>query len=131
VLLLFPEGGNFTPERRRQSIGKLWRKGRRQEASEGEKMSDVLPPHPTGALAALKGNPDADVVFGAHTGLGLAAFPGDLWRDPPIGRTLKTRMWRVTAAERPDEPDEQVEWLYDWWKRIDEWVSSEGEESGR
>jgi 1-acyl-sn-glycerol-3-phosphate acyltransferase len=131
LLLLFPEGGNFTPERRRQSIGKLWRKGRRQEASEGEKMSDVLPPHPAGALAALKGNPDADVVFGAHTGLGLAAFPGDLWRDPPIGRTLKTRMWRVTAAERPDEPDEQVEWLYDWWKRIDEWVSSEDEESGR
>jgi hypothetical protein len=101
------------------------------EASAAEKMSNVMPPHPAGALAALRGSPDADVIFGAHTGLGLAAFPRDLWRDPPIGRTLTTRMWRVSAAERPDGPDEQVEWLYDWWKRIDEWVGSEGEENTR
>jgi hypothetical protein len=131
ALMLFPEGGNFTPERRRRSIRKLWRKGMSAEASAAEKMSNVMPPHPAGALAALRGSPDADVIFGAHTGLGLAAFPRDLWRDPPIGRTLTTRMWRVSAAERPDGPDEQVEWLYDWWKRIDEWVGSEGEENTR
>jgi 1-acyl-sn-glycerol-3-phosphate acyltransferase len=130
MLLLFPEGGNFTPERRRQSIRKLWRKGMDEEASAGEQMSNVMPPHPSGALAALKGNPDADVIFSAHTGLGLAAFPRDLWREPPIGRTLKTHMWRAPAAERPADPDEQVEWLYGWWKRIDEWVGSEGEERG-
>ncbi|HWE09743.1 MAG TPA: 1-acyl-sn-glycerol-3-phosphate acyltransferase [Solirubrobacteraceae bacterium] len=128
ALMLFPEGGNFTPERRRRSIRKLWRKGLSAEASAAEKMSNVMPPHPAGALAALKGNPDSDVIFGAHTGLGLAAFPRDLWRHPPIGRTLTTRMWRVPAAERPDDPDRQGEWLYDWWKRIDAWVGAEAEE---
>lgn len=127
VLVLFPEGGNFTPERRRRALSKLWRKGLRREASAGEDMSHVMPPHPTGALAALRGNPGADIIFGAHTGLGLAAFPRELWRHTPIGATLTTRMWRVSASERPQDPDEQVEWLYDWWKRIDRWLETQGE----
>jgi 1-acyl-sn-glycerol-3-phosphate acyltransferase len=129
AMLLFPEGGNFTPERRRRSLAKLWRKGMRDEARAGEQMSHVLPPHPAGALAALAGNPDSDVVFAAHTGLGLAAFPGQLWRHPPIGRTLTAHMWRVSPDERPDDPDAQADWLYDWWQRIDDWVQSQGEES--
>lgn len=128
VLVLFPEGANFTPERRRDAIRKLWRKGRRHEARAGEAMSHMLPPHPTGALAALRGNPGADVLFAAHTGLGLAAFPRQLWRHTPIGETLKTRMWFAPAAGRPRDPDEQVQWLYDWWQRLDEWVASAAEE---
>ena len=127
VLVLFPEGGNFTPERRRKAIDRLWRKDRRREAAKGETMTHMLPPHSTGALAALRGNPDADVVFSAHTGLGLAAFPRELWRHTPIGRTLKIRMWLAPAGDRPGDPDEQVKWLYDWWKRLDEWVETQGE----
>jgi len=122
VLLLFPEGGNFTPERRRGALRKLWRKGRRREAVKAEEMEHVLPPRPTGALAALRSNPDADVIFAAHTGLGLAAFPRELWRDMPIERTLRTRMWLVPAAEVPTDADAQVEWLYEWWQRLDEWI---------
>jgi 1-acyl-sn-glycerol-3-phosphate acyltransferase len=127
VLVLFPEGGNLTADRRRASIRKLWRKGRRREAVAGEQMEHVLPPHPTGALAALAGNPECDVIFGAHTGLGLAAFPRELWNDTPFGRTLTTRMWRVAAGERPRDPDEQVRWLYDWWRRLDDWLDRQGE----
>ena len=125
---LTPEGGNITPERRRHALSKLWRKGLRREARAGEQMSHVMPPHPTGALAALRGNPNADVLFGAHTGLGLAAFPRELWRHTPIGATLTTRIWRVPASERPQDPDDQVRWLYDWWQRIDAWLGAHGEE---
>ncbi len=60
------------------------------------------------------------MIFAAHTGLGLAAFPRELWREMPIGRTLRTRMWLVPADERPTDPDSQVEWLYEWWKRVDQ-----------
>lgn len=129
TLILFPEGGNFTPQRRRRSIATLWRKGRTTEAAAGERMPHVIPPHPGGALAALRGNPGCDVVFSAHTGLGLAAFPGQLWRQPPFGRTFRTQMWLVPAAERPGDPDAQVRWLYDWWERIDEWVGAQGEQT--
>lgn len=128
VLVLFPEGGNFTPERRRRALRSLRRQGLRRQAAAGERMSHMLPPRPTGALAALRGNPQADVVFSAHTGLGLAAFPRELWRETPIGRTLKTRMWLVPATDRPPDEASQTQWLYDWWKRLDAWVDGQGEE---
>ncbi len=128
VLVLFPEGGNFTPERRRAALRKLWQKGRRAEAEAARAMEHVMPPHPMGALAALAANRDGDVIFAGHTGLGLAAFPRELWRHTPIGGTLTERMWLAPASERPQDPDEQVTWLYDWWKRIDDWVDAQGEE---
>jgi hypothetical protein len=128
VLLLFPEGGNFTAERRRRAVRKLWRIGRRQEAANAERMSHVLPPRPSGALAALRGNPRADVVFSAHSGLGLAAFPREIWRAAPLGKTFATHMWLSPAAERPVESDAQVTWIYDWWKRVDDWIDAEGTE---
>jgi 1-acyl-sn-glycerol-3-phosphate acyltransferase len=130
VLMLFPEGGNFSEERRERAIRNLWHKDRRREAAKAQRMSNVLPPRPTGALAALRGNPTADVVFAAHTGLGRAAFPTDLWRQPPIARTLITQMWLVPAAERPTDPEQQVSWLYDWWQRLDGWIEQQAREAG-
>jgi 1-acyl-sn-glycerol-3-phosphate acyltransferase len=129
ILLLFPEGGNLTAERRRRAVRRLWRKGRRRDAQRASEMSNVMPPQPTGALAAMGGRPDAGVIFSAHTGLGLAAFPRELWRHTPIGETLQTRMWLAPAAERPADRDGQIQWLYGWWERIDRWVRARGEES--
>jgi 1-acyl-sn-glycerol-3-phosphate acyltransferase len=128
ILVLFPEGGNFTLERRRRALRNLWRKGRRRDARRAKEMSNVMPPHPTGALAALRGNPDADVIFSVHTGLGLAAFPRELWRHTPIGGTLHTHMWLVPAADHPSEREQQIEWLYAWWRRLDQWLREQGEE---
>lgn len=125
ALLLFPEGANFTPEPRRSVLSKLRRKGRRRAAARAQEMANVLPPRPTGALAAIRGSPNAEVVFAGHTGLGLAAYPGQLWRDMPIGRTLRTRMWLVPSSEVPDDPDEQVAWLNQWWRRIDDWIDAQ------
>ena len=125
TLLLFPEGGNFTPERRRAALRRLWRKGERHSAERAENMPYVLPPQPMGVLAALRARPDADVVFSAHTGLGLAAYPRQIWREMPIGRTLRTRMWLARRDEVPAIHDERVAWLYDWWQRIDEWIAAQ------
>lgn len=129
VLVLFPEGGNFTVERRRRALRRLWRKGHKREARRASEMSNVMPPQPGGVLAAMRGNPGADVIFSAHTGLGLAAFPKELWRHTPIGGTLTARMWLAPADERPSDPDQQMDWLYGWWRRLDDWVKAEGEEA--
>lgn len=128
VFLLFPEGANFSVEGRRLAISKLWQGGRRREAGAAERMSHVMPPHPSGALAALRGNPTADVIFAAHTGLGLAAFPRDLWQHTPVGKTLKTRMWLARLADRPREPEAQLRWIYDYWNQIDAWIEGQGDE---
>jgi 1-acyl-sn-glycerol-3-phosphate acyltransferase len=39
ILVLFPEGGNITADRRRRALRKLWRKGRRREAQQARQMS--------------------------------------------------------------------------------------------
>jgi 1-acyl-sn-glycerol-3-phosphate acyltransferase len=128
VLLLFPEGGNFTPERRRTAIQRLWREARGRQASRAEELEHVMAPRPLGALAALQANPGADVIFSAHTGLGHQAFASELWRQLPTGRTLQMRMWLAPAADRPTDSQGQMDWLYGWWERIDEWIAQQGSE---
>jgi len=128
VLLLFPEGGNFTAERRRRAVRRLWRTGRRREAAKADQMPHLLPPRPSGALAALRGNPEADVIFAAHSGLGLAAFPREIWHAAPLRKTFKTHMWLSPAAQRPLEAEAQVAWLYAWWKRLDGWIEEQDTE---
>jgi hypothetical protein len=122
ALLLYPEGGNFTVERRRSALASLRRKGRHRAAAAAQQMENVLPPRPSGVLAALRGNPDATVVFVAHTGLGLAAYPRQIYRDMPIGRTLRFCLWRVDRDEVPATEEGQVAWLNGWWQRIDRWI---------
>jgi 1-acyl-sn-glycerol-3-phosphate acyltransferase len=129
VLLLFPEGGNYTAERRRRAIRHLRRIGQHREAARAAHMKHVMAPRPGGALAALRGNPGAEVVFGAHSGLGLGAFPRQVWDQSPLCRRFTSVQWLVPVSERPADPDDQIVWLYNWWKRLDDWVETQGGES--
>lgn len=124
VLLLYPEGGNFTAERRRSALASLRRRGRRRAAAAAQRMAHVLPPRPSGVLAALRGNPDAPIVFVAHTGLGLAAYPGQIYRELPIGRTLLLRLRLAGRDEVPPTEEGQVQWLNQRWLEIDDWVDA-------
>jgi hypothetical protein len=91
-------------------------------------MQHVLPPRPSGTVAALRGNPGADVVFAAHTGLGLAAYPREIWRNLPVNKTLRTRMWLVPRTDIPGADDKIAAWLNEWWTRIDRWIGECNEE---
>jgi 1-acyl-sn-glycerol-3-phosphate acyltransferase len=122
ALLIFPEGGNFTPRRRVRAIRRLRRQGRPEEAERARKMANVLPPHPAGSLSAIDAAPDADVVFVAHTGVDDLMTIGDIWRRIPLDRPLRARWWRVPREEIPEEDRER--WLFDWWQRIDAWVAA-------
>ena len=108
TLLLFPEGGNFTPERRRSALLRLRRRGKERSVEKAESMPHVFPPQPSGTLAALHAR-QTDIVFAAHTGLGLAAYPGQFWREMPIGGTLHTRMWVVPASDVPAGDKDQID----------------------
>lgn len=124
ALLLFPEGGNFTPERRRSALRSLKRRGEHAAVEAGRHMEHLLPPRPSGTVAALGANPSAEIVFAAHTGLGLAAYPREIWRHLPVGRTFRTRMWLVPRAEVPVAEEEVAAWLNGWWNRIDDWIDT-------
>jgi 1-acyl-sn-glycerol-3-phosphate acyltransferase len=123
AFVIFPEGGNFTPERRQRSIDKLRRMGLNKMADRAERMENVLAPRPGGVLAALDAAPDADVVLVAHTGLDHLVTVTDLWRELPMDKRLVMRWWRVSREEIPHGKEERIDWLFGWWERIDEWVA--------
>jgi 1-acyl-sn-glycerol-3-phosphate acyltransferase len=95
ALVIFPEGGNFTPNRWRRGIRRLEEARRFREAERARRMANLLPPRSGGAFAAIDAAPNADVIFVAHTGLDDLVTVGDvwlLWTDHP------GKWWRVPAG---------------------------------
>ena len=122
AFVIFPEGGNFTPGRRERAIERLRKIGMQRMAERAEAMSNVLAPRPGGFLAALEAAPAADVVMVAHTGMDHMLTVGDVWRALPMDKRLLMQWWQVPRAEIPASRDDQIEWLFGWWERIDHWI---------
>ena len=123
AFVIFPEGGNFTPERRRRGIQRLRRLGLERMARRAERMRNVLAPKPGGLLAALDAAPEADVVLVAHTGLDHVLTVRDVWRELPMDKVIVMRWWQVPRGEIPAGREAQIEWLFGWWETIDAWVA--------
>ena len=84
-------------------------------------MQHVSAPRPGGALAALEAAPHADVVFVGHVGVPVGFR--DLWRRLPADQTVELRLWIVGANDVPTGRDEQIDWLFGWWRTLDGWVA--------
>ncbi|MGW0199830.1 1-acyl-sn-glycerol-3-phosphate acyltransferase [Nonomuraea sp. NPDC003201] len=125
ALVIFPEGGNFTPRRRRLAIRRLEEKGLTEEAERARGMDHLLPPRPNGAITAIEACPSADVIFVAHTGLDDLITLGDVWRKLPFNAQITAKWWRVPAAEIPAEREDRIRWLYDHWEQIDAWIDAQ------
>jgi 1-acyl-sn-glycerol-3-phosphate acyltransferase len=124
AFVIFPEGGNFTPRRRLRAIARLRSRGLEDMAVRAEAMRNVLAPQPGGLLAALDAAPDAGVIFVAHTGLDRMLSVADVWRELPMDKRIVMRFWSVPPEEVPAGRQERIDWLYDWWAQIDEWVEA-------
>jgi 1-acyl-sn-glycerol-3-phosphate acyltransferase len=122
ALVLYPEGHDFTEQLRERAIRHLRRLGHDRAAERAEAMEYVLPPRHKGPLAAILAAPDADVVLVAHTALEALGSFRELPERVPLERPILARYWRVPAAEVPHDQETLIEWLYDWWQRIDDWV---------
>jgi hypothetical protein len=94
-------------------------------AARARDMPNLLPPRPGGTLTAIAACPGADVIFVAHAGLDTIQSMSDVWRRFPIDQVIRARWWRVPFDQVPREVDHeaQVQWLYDWWERIDRWIT--------
>ncbi|MDG4767593.1 1-acyl-sn-glycerol-3-phosphate acyltransferase [Solwaraspora sp. WMMD406] len=122
AFVIFPEGGNFTPGRRSRAIDRLHALGLHGMAARAQAMRHVLAPRPGGLLAALDAAPDAGVIFVAHTGLDRMLTIADVWRELPMDKRIVMRFWSVPPEQIPAGRDERIEWLFDWWARIDAWI---------
>jgi hypothetical protein len=125
ALVIFPEGGNWTPGRWRRGIRRLERQGRGDLAARARDMPNLLAPRTGGTLAAIAACPESDVIFVAHAGLDRLVSVSDVWRSLPIEQVVQARWWRVPAPDVPRSAgyEAQVRWLYDWWQRIDGWIA--------
>lgn len=122
ALVIFPEGGNVSAERRARRIHSLRRAGLGHLADRAERLLHVMAPRPGGLFAAIDAAPDAGVVFVAHTGLERLVTIGDIWRELPMDKQITMVSWWVPPGQVPDDPDARLDWLYGWWERIDAWI---------
>jgi 1-acyl-sn-glycerol-3-phosphate acyltransferase len=125
AILLFPEGGNWTPSRHRNALARLWARGRRAAAARAAANPHVLPPQPAGVLACLAARSDLEVVLVAHTGLDELVSAAQVWDALPVtGRPMVMRWWHLPAAELPSEPDQRLDWLEVQWAIVDSWIDA-------
>jgi 1-acyl-sn-glycerol-3-phosphate acyltransferase len=122
AVMIFPEGANFTRGRRERMIARLEAEGLEERAQRARRLRNLLPPRPGGALAAIRAAPHADVVFLAHAGIEHLYTVRDVWDALPMDTAVRARMWTVPAEEVPTDDEARMDWLYDWWDRLDDWL---------
>ena len=121
ALLIFPEGGNSNARRRRRAIERLADAGHCEEAGWARGMRHMSAPRPGGALAAIDAAPDPIVIFMAHVGVPTSLR--EAWRLLPHPQTIEVRLWAVPAQEVPANHEQRIDWLFAWWRTLDDWVS--------
>lgn len=126
ALVLFPEGGDWTPTRQRRAVQRLRRRGLHEQADRAEAMVHVLPPRPAGTVAAMEAAPEADVVVFMHTGHDDLRDVQTVWAGLPLRRELDVLWWREAADDVPEDEDGITDWLFRTWGQIDTWVQEQG-----
>lgn len=124
AILLFPEGGNWTPGRHQRVIARLAGAGRRRAAADAASNQHVLPPHPAGVLACLAGRRDLNVAVVAHTGLEHLVNPLSIWRALPVAEPMVVRWWYELAAALPRGTAGRRSWLRLQWAIVDAWIDA-------
>jgi len=90
-----------------------------------ESFRSCLPPKPGGVLTLLDAAPGTDVLLIAHRGLEGLAEVTDLLSGSAVGKKIEVRVWRIDAADIP-EGEARRRWLFDCWKRVDDFVYAAG-----
>lgn len=121
-VIIYPEGTRFSEAKREAIIEQLERKGEIYLCEKARMLKNVLPPRLGGPLNLLDRNEAADVVFCAHFGFDGVVDLRDFLRGSLVGKVVKVRFWRVPFASIPTTPDGRKEWLFENWKRVDDWV---------
>jgi 1-acyl-sn-glycerol-3-phosphate acyltransferase len=102
VAVIFPEGTRSNDAKRRRALERIAARDP-DRAERLAPLTALLPPRPAGALALLRGAPDADVVLAWHTGFdGLDTFGGILRHLAGPDRSVLFVARRVPRAELPD-----------------------------
>jgi 1-acyl-sn-glycerol-3-phosphate acyltransferase len=122
-ILIYPEGTRFTPKKlaraqeiiaeRQPEIGPL-----------AARLANLLPPRLGGPLALIDEAPGVDAVFCGHVGFDGFQYISDIWAGELVGSTIRVKFWRTPAAEIPQDESGRIEWIYERWQELDDWIGS-------
>lgn len=121
-ILIFPEGTRYSEKKRARYAARVAREGG-VVGEMASRLRRVLPPRPRGTLAILEAT-TADIVVLAHRGLEGLATAKDIWSGGMVGSKINVLMWRIRHGDIPVSRRARVEWLYEVWTDVDDWVLS-------
>jgi 1-acyl-sn-glycerol-3-phosphate acyltransferase len=121
-IMIYPEGTRFTPDKRKRILEKISESGNDKLLEKARALRNVLPPRLGGSLTILEANTRAYAVFCAHVGFDAATKALNLLNGSLINQKIKIKMWKVPFENIPATREEQIEWLYHHWMKIDEWI---------
>lgn len=123
ALLIFPEGQNWSEERRLGVIEAFRRRGLDPKAWRAAILSNVLPPRSGGVIAAMTTRPDADVMVIGHAGFGRLTTARSIWRALPFtDRPMLVHTETYAAGTLPHDRDDIERWLDEHWSTMDDWI---------
>lgn len=121
IAAIFPEGTFFTEGRRKKALMRIAER-RPDELTRAEALRYVLPPQWAGTFALLDGAPTADVILMGHVGFESLSTLGDIRDSVPSTTPVRLKLWRIPRSEVPEDRDARVDWMYDLWAQLDEWI---------
>jgi 1-acyl-sn-glycerol-3-phosphate acyltransferase len=120
ALVIFPEGHLYHPALRDHYLARLAAK-EPERARHLAGLRHLLPPRPRGVLSLLEAVPDADVVVIAHAGLdNIPPLKQIVHAGLPRSIPVHIRVRRISRAQIPVDPGEQVAWLDQTWNELDD-----------
>lgn len=120
-VMIWPEGTRFT-QRKYDVIMKRLERSKSELFAKAKSLRATLPPKLGGPLALLDAARNADVIFAAHSGLEGFATVKEMMSGSVVGRTIRVKFWRVKSADIPRTREQLVDWLFDEWRRVDDFV---------
>lgn len=120
---IFPEGTFFNERRKARAIRSLEKRDP-QHVELAHKMQYLLPPRPAGTLAMLEGAPDADVIMLGHVGYETFGSVKQILASIGGDHGVVLRAWRFARNTVPTDPSAQIDWLFERWVEMDEWIAS-------
>jgi 1-acyl-sn-glycerol-3-phosphate acyltransferase len=117
-LVIYIEGTRFSPQKRQRIIHSLAANGNSDALQRAKRLTSILPPRSAGALALMRGAPQKDLLFCAHTGFEGSASFAKLFNGGWMDTTVRLRFWRVAAADIPADDEGRRALLLAQWDKM-------------
>ena len=124
AVLIFPEGGNFSAERRARGIERLEEAGHDEEAGWAREMDATSPRRGRVARWPRWRPRRTRTSSSSATSACRSGCVSCGARSPPRRRSRCASGTRP-PRDMPADRDAQIDWLFGWWRTLDAWVASQ------